>query len=483
MENDLVPSADDGASEVTVLVVDDDAALRKSFCRLLQGEGFLTTDAESGRAAIELLSKRSVDVVLSDVRMPDMDGIELLEKVRNQDESVSVVLISGAPDLETALRAVQLGATEYLKKPIHRAPLVASIERAAEITRNKRKLRADLENLRTGRHGRHSSQPLSGSWTGTLLGGRYEVGKQIGAGAMSVVYEAMRVDAKDQMVAVKIVHPNLRFNEDILERFKREAEIVARLSHQNIVRVVDCEAPADGPAFIIMERLHGVPLSELIFSESPLPVGRVVFIATQTLFALEAAHGEGVIHRDLKPENLFLTRVDGVPDVVRVLDFGIAKLIDQEESQRLTRTGAVMGTPLYLAPEQARGLGVDRRSDLYALGSIMYEALTGRVVFEAHNYNALLVRIQQDEPEALSALRPDLDPQLCSAVHRALAKDPEERFQNAREMIDALLPWLPSIKPGGMGSFDSLMPQASGKFRVGDNYRTTQRMPIKRGKP
>ncbi len=461
---------------MTVLVVDDDDALRESFCRLLGYAGFLTTGADSGSAAIDVLTRETVDVVLSDVRMPDMDGIELLQRVREQDENVSVVLISGAPDLDTALRAVQLGAAEYLRKPIETDSLVSSLERAGSMTRSKRRQHADLERLRTGQHRRHSEEPLSGSWTGVLLGGRYRVGEQIGAGGMGVVYEAKRIDFADKAVAIKIIHRNLRFNEEILERFKREAEVVARLAHENIVQVLDYEALEDGPAFIVMERLRGRPLSELLLGEGPMAASRVAFIATQTLFALEAAHREGVVHRDLKPENIFLSSMSGMRDIVRILDFGIAKVIGEDESLRLTRTGAIMGTPLYLAPEQARGASVDHRSDLYSLGCIMYEALSGRVILPAKNYHDLLLRIQQDDPVPLHDLRSDLDPNLCQLVHRALAKDPDTRFQSAGDMIDALSPHLHAMEPTKTRG-EAEVPRSSGKYRVSDPNRTTRKIP------
>lgn len=467
---------DAGGDPITVLVVDDDAALRKSFCRLLNRAGIETIAVSSGRAATELLAQQTVDVVLSDVRMPDMDGIELLKRVREEDQNVAVVLISGAPDLETALEAVQHGATEYLTKPILSAPLVASLERAAGTTRNKRQQEADLQRLRTGQEQRNSVEPASGSWTGTILGGRYEIGEQLGSGGMGVVYEARRVDLADKVVAIKILHRHLRFHEEILGRFRREAEVVARLNHENIVQVLDYEAPEDGPALIVMERLRGHPLSNVLLGQGCLPVPRVAFIATQTLFALEAAHTAGVVHRDLKPENIFLTSMSGVPDIVRVLDFGIAKFIDQEENVRLTQTGAIMGTPLYLAPEQARGENVDARSDLYSLGSIMYEALSGRVVFSAKSYNELLECVQRIQPRPLTELRSDLDPRLAEVVEKSLAKDPDDRFQSAREMINALAPWLDSIEPGtdpppGTSS------RASGKYPVSDPYRTTRKVP------
>ena len=448
MENHDAAAMPQGASTnvATVVVVDDDAALRHALSRILSSAEFVVLEASTGEDAAKMVARSHVDVVLSDVRMPDMGGLQLLERLRSSDECVSVLLISGAPDLETALQAVELGALGYLRKPIEAPALIQAVERAASIAKKKRDDAATLQSLRTGERW-DSAMPLSGSWTGTLLGGRYKVGEQLGAGGMGVVYEATRTDLADMIVAVKILRSDLQQNPDILARFRREAETVARLSHQNIVRVIDYGTSTEGPSYIVMERLRGRSLGALIAQEGPLPVGRTTFIAAQTLFALEEAHAAEIVHRDLKPENIFLTSVSGVKDIVRVLDFGVAKVVEADASLKLTRTGALMGTPLYLAPEQARGDAADERSDLYSVGSMMYEALSGQTPFTATNYNALLTQIQNQSPEPLGHLRPDLPLDLLAVVDRSLKKDPAQRFQSAREMIDALKPWLPAIEP------------------------------------
>ncbi len=442
--HDLENTDEFDISESRVVVVDDDEALRMVFCRMLEGVGCRVLEAAHGEAAIRIVKKSRVDVVVSDVRMPDMNGVELLQKLREEDESVSVVLISGDPDLDTALKAIEFGASEYLKKPIDENAFVESVVRAASAAKRKRKDSATLESFRTAAH-RSSSMPAPGSRSGTILGGRYRLGEKIGAGAMGAVYEATRVDSADSVVAVKVLHPRLHFDDDALSRLRLEAETVARLNHQNIVRVLDYHISPESP-YLVMERLYGRPLSHLIETAAPLEVGRVVFIVVQTLFALQAAHEQGVIHRDLKPENIFLTSVSGVNDIVRVLDFGVAKLLGPEVNVRLTRTGAVMGTPLYMAPEQARGDQVDQRSDLYSIGTVLYESLTGHPPFEADNYHALLSKIQREEPLPLEQYRTDLDPKLVQLIHRCLSKEPDARFPDAFSMIEAFKPWLPSIE-------------------------------------
>lgn len=465
----------DLSAPVRVLLVDDQDDLRSAFARLFRDRGFEVVEATSGKEAVVRMQQASFDAVVSDVQMPDMNGVDLLRAVRERDPELACLLISGAPDLQTALQAVEYGAIEYLTKPLEFDHLVASVERAAQTTKKRRLEKEMLEQVRSGERSVRLRRGHPASFTGALLAGRYRVGALIGIGGMGAVYEAVREDLGQMPVAVKIVHAHLGADPGLLLRFRREAETIAALNHQNIVRVLDFYAPDDEPAFLVMERLIGESLATLITAQGPLSVERVVFIATQTLFALEAAHERHVVHRDLKPENIFLTSVSGVDDVVRVLDFGIAKWTDQDQNNKLTKTGAVIGTPAYMAPEQARGTMVDPRSDLYALGCVMYEALTGLVAFEADNYNALLVAIQESEPRPLLEMRPDLKPELVAIVSRAMAKDLSVRYQSAKEMLAALLPWSPAKPPSTRPPEEPLRAALPTDLDDDPRFRTTRR--------
>jgi serine/threonine-protein kinase len=194
-----------------------------------------------------------------------------------------------------------------------------------------------------------------------------------------------------------------------------------------------------------MELLDGMTLAQSL-AKRRLSDKRCALVASQTLDALAVAHEKGVIHRDLKPENVFLTKLSTVSDVVKLLDFGIAKITSDEASSKLTDTGTVLGTPAYMAPEYARGEHCDARVDLYALGCVMYEALTQRQPFVAANYNALLFALQAQEPTPVRELRPDVSPALTAVIARAMSKDRDERFQTAKEMRAALEPWVTSAR-------------------------------------
>jgi eukaryotic-like serine/threonine-protein kinase len=288
---------------------------------------------------------------------------------------------------------------------------------------------------------------------GELLGGRYRLVRRLGAGGMGEVWEALH-EGLGRHVALKAILPSLTSDPVLLARFQREAQAAASLGHPNIVQVTDFAAPQGEPAFLVMELLSGMSLSRAIEQQGPMPESRVAFIAAQVLTALDVAHRANLVHRDIKPDNIFLTSVAGV-EVVKVLDFGIAKLYGESEAAKLTQTGVVMGTPQYMSPEQARGKAVDARTDLYAVGTAMFQALTGRLPFGAGSINALLFAIADDPPPPVSALRADADPRFCAVIERALAKDPAHRYGSALEMRDALEPWLTTAKP------ISIVPRAS----------------------
>lgn len=427
-----------------VLLVDDQPELRRLFHRSLSKAGHSVTAVDNGRKAVELAMEGGFDVVISDVRMPDMNGVELLQAIHAYDPDLPVLLVSGSPDLETAMKAVEYGAFEYLTKPVSFEKLGASTQRAIDLHRQRCEAKKVLEQYRSGTRQRahHGSSANRDSWTGELLGGRYRVGRLLGAGGMGAVYEATCQDLGQMRVAVKILHPSLALDESLLARFRREAETVGQVNHPNIVHILDFRAEPDEPAYLVMELLDGIPLRQALTRHIDFSAERIVFIASQMLAALAAVHRAQVIHRDIKPENVLLTTVSGLGDIVKLLDFGVAKQLAAAPGSTLTQTGTVLGTPTYMAPEQARGATIDRRSDLYAVGAIMYEALAGAAPYTGDNYNALLFAIMQGKPVPLSELRPDLDPELIAVIARAMATDPAARFQTAEDMAQALAPWL-----------------------------------------
>jgi CheY-like chemotaxis protein len=425
-----------------VLLVDDQPKLLRLFERSLTKAGHDVVTAENGRAAIELVRAQDFDVVISDVRMPDMGGVELLRELHERDPDLPVLLVSGSPDLQTALKAVEYGAFEYLTKPVPFDKLGASVERAVEQRRSKAEAKQVLEEYRSSERIRTPSRQREApeSWTGECLGGRYRIGRLLGTGGMGSVYAATREDLGRMRVAIKILHPQLAADEGLIARFRREAETVGAVNHPNIVGILDFQIDhEDEPAFLVMELLDGLSLRQELQRRGWLTVDRGVFIATQMLAALAAVHRAGVIHRDIKPENVLLTSMSGLGDMVKLLDFGVAKM---QSADTLTQTGAVVGTPMYMAPEQARGERLDARCDLYSVGAILYEMLSAQAPFTGDNYNALLFAIQQGQPTPLPQLRDNVDEGLIAVIERSMARDIGQRFQTAEEMSQALAPWL-----------------------------------------
>jgi serine/threonine-protein kinase len=275
---------------------------------------------------------------------------------------------------------------------------------------------------------------------GRVIGDKYGVTGLIGEGGMGAVYEAEHL-AIGRLVAVKVLHPRNAQKRDAISRLQHEARVVGTIGHPNICEIYDMGRLEDGSPYLVMERLQGETLAQRIDRDGPVPYLELIDMVIQVLSALIAAHEKGVIHRDLKPDNIFLTERSGMPSVAKLLDFGISKASGIEDTAvNLTKSGMVMGTPYYMAPEQARGERMlDHRVDLWAVGVILYEALTGRRPFVAKNYNALLVHILTSRHRPLADLAPHLPAPLGAVVDRALSKMREDRFQSAAEFQETLL--------------------------------------------
>ncbi len=277
------------------------------------------------------------------------------------------------------------------------------------------------------------------SLEGRLLAGRYRIRSLLGAGGMGAVYAAIQEDL-NRRVAVKVLLGSGNIAPSDLVRFRQEALAAAELGHPHIVQVTDFQAWPNEPPILVMEMLEGESLRTLLTRETRLAPGRAVFIATQLLAALGAAHAIGVVHRDIKPPNVFVTRTSAMSDLVKVLDFGIAK-VPRLAQGFVTDPGELLGTPAYMAPEQALGLEVDHTIDLYATGVCLFEMLTGRRPHLGATPGELIGRISAEAAPPLLSVAPEIDPRLGAVVDRALARDPRARPRSAQEMLEHLSPW------------------------------------------
>ncbi len=292
----------------------------------------------------------------------------------------------------------------------------------------------------------HAEQPAD-AWIGRVLEGTYRIDRQLGEGGMGRIYEARHLRLRDRLVAVKVLGEEFAREPEIVARFEREVESATRVAHPHVVEVYDAGKTAEGVHFLVTELLEGEDLGMRIErTQKAVPVDIAVRIGRETAQALAAAHARGVIHRDVKPENVFIAEVDGQP-FVKVLDFGISKML-KDKSTKLTRTGAVLGTPAYMAPEQARGGKIDARTDVYGLGATLYTALAGRSPYEGEDAATALSKLVSDEePPRLRSIASSVPPELELVVQRAMAKAPSDRYQTALEIDAALAAFEASRRP------------------------------------
>jgi serine/threonine protein kinase len=277
---------------------------------------------------------------------------------------------------------------------------------------------------------------------GELIAGRYELEKLVGSGGMSNVFRA-HDRLLERTVALKILHEQYTRDEDYVERFRREARAVAQLAHPNIVTVID-RGEQEGRQFIVFEYIDGENLKELS-NRGPLDAREAIRLALQVARALSFAHERGLVHRDVKPQNVLLNE-DGQ---AKVTDFGIARSLDVHG---VTQTGTVLGTSDYIAPEQARGQKVDPKTDIYSLGVVLYELLSGEVPFPGDNFVAVAMRHVNEPTPSVSDRRPDCPPRLDLAIQRAMSKDPEDRFESMGDFVIELEACLAEIEGGDEGA-------------------------------
>jgi eukaryotic-like serine/threonine-protein kinase len=278
---------------------------------------------------------------------------------------------------------------------------------------------------------------------GARLGGKYDLVRLLGRGGMGAVYEATNVNT-GRRVAIKTLHAHMLRDAQMRKRFLQEARAATQIEHPNVIDVLDLDIDASlGVPFIVQEFLSGATLAERLDAtpSQRFAPDEALAVAVPVMGALIAAHALGIVHRDLKPENIFLVRERSGGEVPRVIDFGIAKFIEETDAALGTRTGVMLGTPAYMSPEQATGLiaTLDAQTDVWAMGVVLYEMLSGRLPYEAENAHLTVGMIQYREPVPLSERMPDLDADLVAVIHRALTKDRTARYPTMQAFLGDLL--------------------------------------------
>ncbi|MDI1447331.1 serine/threonine-protein kinase [Polyangium sp. 6x1] len=304
---------------------------------------------------------------------------------------------------------------------------------------------------------------------GNIIEGKYRIVGLLGQGGMGAVYEGEN-ERIHRRVAIKVLHASVSGKEDVVQRFEREAQAAGRIGSEHIVEVLDLGNLPTGERFMVMEFLDGQSLGDRIKKRKRLTPQELAPLIHGLLEGLAAAHDAGIVHRDLKPDNVYLINNKNQRDFVKILDFGVSKFSALDTDMSMTKTGAVMGTPYYMSPEQARGGKIDARSDLYSVGVVMYQAITGRLPFQAQTFNELVFKIALESPDPAELVVPNLEPNFAAIIAKAMIRDANIRFQTAREFQAAVAQWMmanpagpelsagriPTIQPG---MFDPRMSQ------------------------
>jgi serine/threonine-protein kinase len=312
-------------------------------------------------------------------------------------------------------------------------------------------------------------------YLGATIDGRYKVEAVLGEGGMGVVYRCVHTII-GKKVAMKVLRADLARDSEVTERFLNEAKAASTIGNAHIIDISDFGQFQDGATYFVMEFLVGQPLTRIVEGGQAAPVSRILHIARQLAEGLSAAHAANIVHRDLKPDNIYLIARGGEKDFVKILDFGIAKVSTSGEGAKLTRAGAVFGTPHYMSPEQAAGQPVDHRGDVYSFGVILYELASGRVPFDADNFMGILTQHMYKAPIPIRALVPqpqEVPPGLEAIVLKCLSKRPEHRYQS----MDELIADIDKLKAGSVPDAVPEMMARSGGFNVPADYFAKPKMP------
>ncbi len=440
-----------------LLVIEDDPVLRESITVFLQTEGFHVQSASDGEQGLRLAVAGNFDLIMTDFVLPSLNGAEICRRLRGQGVRTPVIMMTGEKREEIdKVLGLELGADDYLLKPIGMRELLARVHAVLrrsqpepdrpKTTAGKTRecLQCHFENPPGTRFcGRCGTSlvpgarpqvtptetvptPVSRELTpGTTFARRYQIIEDLGHGGMGRVYKVFDTEVREKL-ALKLLNPEIAADEQTIERFRNELKLARTISHRNICRMHDL-GREEGAYYITMEYVSGEDLKSLIHRIGALSIGKAVSIARQICEGLAEAHRVGVVHRDLKPQNIMIDR-DGNS---RIMDFGIARSV---KGKGITGANVMIGTPDYMSPEQVDGKDPDVRSDIYSLGIVLFEMLTGRLPFEGETPLSIAVKQKSEAPPDPRKFNPQIPEALKQAVLKCLDKSRDKRYQSAESL-------------------------------------------------
>jgi len=392
-----------------ILVVDDEPFIRKSVSELLMDEGYQVQEAEDSQVCMEMLKKESFDLLLLDIQMPGINGMDAFKKMAKEDFKVDVIMMSGHGNIQTAVEALKIGAFDFLEKPFSSKRLKSTVHAAMQ---KRLSLKPVMENIQKNL-------------------GPYQIEKEIGSGGTATVYKALHTGIQ-KIVAIKILHPHLTKDDSFSKRFEMEAQITARLEHPHIVRVTDFGL-AGKSHYLVMEWIDGFSLELCLNPKNRLTIPKCIQIGIQICGALAFAHSLEIIHRDLKPSNILLT----ASNQAKLVDFGLAKCFT-DATLALTQADKVVGTPHFMAPEQVQGLPVDARTDIFSFGILLYCLTTLQTAFPGENIVAIAQAICEGGFTPPQQWNDKISNSLNHIISNCMQVTPEDRYASMTEIQTAL---------------------------------------------
>jgi serine/threonine protein kinase/CheY-like chemotaxis protein/Tfp pilus assembly protein PilF len=408
-----------------VLIVEDDKALLETFKSFLETENFKVVSSSDGEEGFRLACQEKIDLILLDFALPSLNGLEICRRLRTKGIITPIIMLTGEKKEEIdKVLGLEFGADDYLIKPFGTKELLARINAVL------RRTKPEANEIEEFYHRTQTLQtPISRLTRGTTIASRYEVIEELGKGGMGKVYRVLDKKVEEE-VALKLLNPEIAADEKTIERFRNELKFARKISQRNVCRMYDLNED-EGTQFIIMEYVPGEDLKSTIRRKGQLPVGKAISIAKQVCEGLSEAHQLGVVHRDLKPQNIMIDKKGNA----RIMDFGIARSL---EVKGLTETGMMIGTPEYMSPEQAEGKDVDLRSDIYSLGIILYEMVTGTVPFEGDTPLSIALKHQSETPRNPKETNDQIPEDLSRVILKCMEKDKEKRYKRTEGILSEL---------------------------------------------